>query len=428
MLGLYKTVLNHSETRLQAFLNKRLERGKEDAARIGERQGIATKPRPEGRLLWVHGASVGEAQSALILIRKILDHGRGKNLHVMITTGTKSSAGFLEGRLPEGCFHQFYPLDHPAWVARFLDHWKPDGVVWMESELWPNMLMDMKERGIPAAMVNARLSDKSYKRWRWIRSDARKILGCFDLVLTQNDEAAQRYEALGARKVVCTGNVKYSAKSLDCDKGDLEAMRVATSGRPLWVYASTHKGEEEIACQVHGILKKSFDDLLTIIIPRHPERGDDIEAVIQNYNLTYSRRSKGQITPQQEDDIYLADTMGELGLFYRLAPVACIGRSLSDDGGGGHNPVEAAQLHCGVLHGPRVQYQLDFFADMDDAGAAIQVNGSQQLAQQLQRLLNDSDALQDFRDRAYKFTQNKGGIAEAIMENLSPLLTKVLQP
>ncbi|MDB2682980.1 3-deoxy-D-manno-octulosonic acid transferase [Alphaproteobacteria bacterium] len=424
MLGLYKVVSKHSESRLNAFLQKRLERGKEDAARIGEREGVATMARPEGALIWVHGASVGEAQSALILIKRLLERAHGKDVHVMITTGTMSSAGFLQDRLPEGCFHQFYPLDHPSWVAKFLDHWQPDAAIWMESELWPNMLLAVQERNIPAVMVNARLSDTSFKRWKWLKGDIKKLLQSFDLILTQDGEAKERYEKLGASSVQNIGNIKYSAVPLKKDDEALSALRVAVGNRPLWVYASTHQGEEEIALQVHQVLKASLPDVLTVIVPRHVERGEKIEDLIADNGLTYTRRSYSDAVPGASDDIYLADTMGELGLFYRLAPIACIGRSLSDDGGGGHNPIEAAQLHCGVLHGPNIQYQRDFFAEMDAEGAAMQVDEAAHLAQVLERLLSDSDALQEFRDRAFGFTQSKGGVVEDVLGELTPILQK----
>jgi len=426
MLGLYRTFLNHSESRLRRFLHKRLARGKEDGERIGEREGLATMERPAGRLLWVHGASVGEAQSALILIRQLIEQAEGDDFHVMVTTGTVTSARFLQDRLPERCFHQFYPLDHPDWVEKFLNHWTPDAALWMESELWPNMVQAVHARDIPAAMVNARLSDRSFKMWKWIKGDIKTLLRCFNLILTQSEEAKERFGTLGGLDVRYTGNIKYSAAPLPCDDEDLKQFQVAVNQRPLWIYASTHKGEEEIACDVHQILKGAMDDVLTVIVPRHPERGDAIAEVIKAQGLSFSRRSEGQRVPRAEDDIYLADTMGELGLFYRAAPLACIGRSLSDDGGGGHNPIEAAQLHCGVLHGPNIQYQRDFFAEMNGAGAALQIDDAAHLAQTLQRFLSAPDELQKFRDTAYKFTRGKHGVVDHVMKQLSPLLQEVL--
>ena len=326
MLKLYRYMTARSERLLNNILERRLARGKEIAERIQEKRGVAALPRPDGSLLWLHAASVGEAQSALILINTVL--AEYEKLQVLVTTGTRTSAEYLSSRLPKRCMHQFYPLDHPKWVRRFLDHWRPDVVIWMESELWPNMILELKDRSIPAVMMNASMSEKSYRRWRWAAKDIKKMLSAFTLICAQDAQIAVKYKSLGASNVVTCGNLKYSAAPLGSDEAALNALRLAVHGRPIWVYASTHDGEEALACEVHNIVKAAYPDLLTILVPRHPERGPAIQDLCEQAGLDTVRRRDIHRLPDIDTDIYVADTMGELGVFYRLSPIAVIGRSI----------------------------------------------------------------------------------------------------
>lgn len=321
--------------------------------------------------------------------------------------------------------HQFYPLDHPEWVARFLDHWRPDGVIWMESELWPNMILELKARSIPAILMNATMSERSYKRWSWVRGSISTLLSTFSLVCAQNGEAAAKYKALGAGKVITCGNLKYSAAALPCNEGDLNQLRVATMNRPVWLYASTHEGEEAIACDVHTIVKNTFPDLLSIIVPRHPERGADVQALCEGYGLDVMRRRGSKRLPDMDTDIYVADTLGELGLFYRLAPVAMIGRSLSKDGGGGHNPIEAAQLGCAVLSGPHVQNLQEIYEAMWQDGAALRIENADKLVKTLQELLDDEGQRELLRASARQFSEAQRGVVERVMSALEPELERL---
>ena len=420
MLALYSFLTRRSEGLLLSLLKKRLKNGKEDPSRIEERKGKSTKKRPSGTLIWVHGASVGEAQSALILIETLLK--ASPDATIMITTGTRTSAKFLNHRLPKRCFHQYIPLDHPAWTQEFLDHWKPDAALWMESELWPNMLKAIKERSIPAALINARLSYSSYRTWKLFKSSARKALSTFQTILTQNETATQRFHTLGAHQAITTDNLKFSAKPLSHDADDFKSLVIALNNRPIWLFASTHDGEEDIACRAHQILKATTPDLLTIIIPRHPERGAQIETLAHSHGLNCTRRSSGKALPGPDDDIYLADTLGELGLFYRAAPIACIGRSLSKDGGGGHNPLEAAQLDCAILSGPNIQYQQDIYDEMRASSALMIAENEEQLTQYLHLLLNDAQQRTRLQKNALDFAKRKDHVIDDIMPHLKPLI------
>lgn len=420
MLQLYKSVSGASGPLLRALLHARLRKGKEMPAHMGERQGHASLARGNTPLIWVHAASIGEAQSALILVERLQRLVPGTQ--ILMTTGTVSSANMMRRNLPAGAVHQFYPVDHPAWAKQFLDHWRPDLVLWMESELWPNMLTDIRARGIPAILVNARLSEKSFRRWSWFGGAAKEILGAFSLILAQGEKEAARFRALGAANVTATGNIKYSAKPLPFNENDLKTVGGAIGQRPVWLYASSHKGEESLACRVHQKLKLKFPDLLTIIVPRHPERRQDIIATCEQANLKFILRGEIRIPPSYDTDIYIADTFGELGLFYRLAPLACIGRSFSDDGGGGHNPIEAAQLNCAVLYGPNVQFQKELFEEMSNADGALGVKNESELEDAIATFLSDPQRLAAIQQNGLEFTRMKSRIVDIVIESIAPWL------
>ncbi len=419
MLFLYKYLTVLSTPALHFLLKMRQNNGKEDPARIYERKGQPSIRRPDGKMGWVHAASVGEAQSALIVIKRLLDND--PDLHILLTSGTRTSAAFMAEKLPNRAFHQYMPLDHAGWVNQFLDHWQPDFALWMESELWPNMLGAIKARNIPAALVNGRLSDKSFKRWSGFRSSAQHLLETFTLILTQTDEDATRFKDLGAKSVKSSGNIKYSAAPLPVNEKSLTALVAKIRARPHWVFASTHKGEEAMAARIQQSLKKTMPDVLTIIVPRHPDRAQSILEGLDNFDLNVAQRSAGDM-PEAATDIYLADTLGELGLFYTISDIAVIGRSFSDDGGGGHNPIEAAQLDCAVLYGPKVQFQREIYDDMKTANAALLVKDEKTLEEKLRVLLLNPKDCQTLQNQAHKFAASKAGLIDDVMESLTSIV------
>jgi len=418
MLAFYTYLTRHSERLLDTLLKARLKKGKEDALRLDERRGIASLERPDGTLIWIHAASVGEAQSALILIERILKTYPA--LHILITTGTKTSATRIEKQLPERCMHQYYPLDHPAWVSRFLNHWKPNCVLWLESELWPNMLLTINQHYIPAVLVNARLSPQSARRWRLLKGSIARILSAFSLILTQDISGKTAFESLGARSVIHTGNLKYSARALPHEPTDLHALEASIGTRPVIAYASTHAGEEEMAARIHTQLETQYPNLLSIIIPRHPERGDDIHRALSQQNVLL--RGDDKELPDENTRFYIANTLGELGLFYRLSDIVYVGRSLSDDGGGGHNPLEAAMLDCAVLAGRNIQNLHDIYNSMLSRNACIIVENAKDLSAELQRFLGDNDTRNDYAARAKDFAEAQSHVIDTVMEHLAPLL------
>jgi 3-deoxy-D-manno-octulosonic-acid transferase len=418
MLGLYRGATVVLAPLVRRHLASRLARGKEDATRFAERLGRAGRARPEGRLVWLHCASVGESLSILPLVERIRAAGRERT-HVLVTTGTVTSARLMAERLGAGAFHQYAPIDLPGAVRAFLDHWRPDLALWVESEFWPNLLSAIQARKIPSALIQGRVSDRSFAGWRWAPGMIRELLGGFDVCLGQSAEDARRLARLGARATECVGNLKFAASPLPADAGELTRLRAAIGDRPAWLAASTHPGEEAIAAKVHRALIKRHPDLLTVIAPRHPERGGEVAAELRDEGLSLARRSAGEM-PSSGVEIFLADTLGELGLFYRLVRAAFVGKSLA--GEGGQNPFEGARLGCPILFGPRMGNFEDIAARMIAVGAARRVANAAELGMILDQLLDDTDARARMGGAGEKVAVAESGALEAIFKRLEPLL------
>ncbi|MDR3372330.1 MAG: 3-deoxy-D-manno-octulosonic acid transferase [Ancalomicrobiaceae bacterium] len=367
------------------LLEARAKRGKEDRARRDERFGRASAVRPDGSLVWVHAASVGETMSVLPIVRWLTRGGHS----VVLTTGTVTSATIAATRLPKGAVHQYVPLDLAPYVARFLDHWRPQLALFVESEIWPATVIELDRRGVPQILVNGRLSERSARRWQRVGSLARALFGRLTMVIAQSALDAERFQRLGAGRIEAVGNIKLDCEPLSADAAELEQLRAMIGARPVFLAASTHQGEEAIVAEATSRLAAQLPELLTIIVPRHPNRRDDIVGELARLRIEPAVRSRGDpIGP--ETRLYLADTLGELGLFYRLASVALVGGSLVPIGG--HNPIEAAQLDCAILHGPHIANAADIFAALDGAGAARPVADADELAAAVADLVSDGQA------------------------------------
>jgi 3-deoxy-D-manno-octulosonic-acid transferase len=398
-------------------LKRRRKQGKEDAFRFRERQGVPGAVRPRAPLLWAHAASVGEATAMLALIERLLQ--ARPTLEILVTTGTVTSAHLLEGRLPARARHQFVPADLPSWIARFLDHWRPDLALWVESELWPNLVLATHARSIPMVLLNARLSSRSFARWQRLPGLIKPMLGAFSLCLAQDNEQAARFHQLGAREVSVVGDLKAAAPPLPVDSRQLETLASWIRARPRWLAASTHAGEEEIAAHVHNRVAASHPGLLTIIVPRHPVRGDAIQEMLAAQGLNVARRSHGEPIADQTN-VYLADTMGELGLFYRLAGIAFVGGSLVAKGG--HNPFEAARLDCAVLHGPDTRNCARMAAELATSGAAETVCDADELVRAVAALLGDPGLKAKRGTAGRRAADASSGVLNAVLERLAPWL------
>jgi 3-deoxy-D-manno-octulosonic-acid transferase len=365
------------------MLRRRVGRGKEIAARLPEREGIDPVPRPPGCLIWLHAASVGESQSILPVLSEL--RSQAPDASILLTTGTVSSAALLADQLPRlglhRVLHRFVPLDVPAWVARFLDHWRPDAAGFVESELWPNLIEGCLARGIPMMLVNARMSARSLRGWQRAPGFARQVVGAFDRVQAQSEADAAHLRLLGARHVIAPGNLKLAAPPLRADPAELARLRGLIGDRPAWLAASTHPGEEDVAAWVHRALADAHPGLLTIVAPRHPERGAALAVA-----LGAPRRAAGQ---DPKAGIWVADTLGELGLLYRLAPLAFVGRSLA--GQGGQNPLEPARLGCAIAVGPHTANFAEAVRALEAAGALTRVADAGELARWVDGMLRDPE-------------------------------------
>jgi len=407
---------------LPFYLRRRVAKGKEIAERLGERQGHGAA-RPPGRLVWCHAASNGETLSLLPLLEALAR--QDASLSFLVTTGTVTSARLLEQRLsPElapRTQHRFLPLDVPRWVARFLEGWRPDLAVIVESELWPNMLAAAGRRGVPMALINARMSARSARGWAWAPGFARGLLGRFQVILAQTEADAARFAALAGYPVPCWGNLKYAAPPLPADPAELARLQAAWAGRPVWLAASTHPGEDEIILSAHRLLAPGHPGLLTIIVPRHPPRGPDIAGLAQD--LPAARRGAGQEAGPGVA-VYIADTLGELGLFYRLARVALIGGSLVPHGG--QNPLEAARLGCPMLIGPHHFNFSEIITRLRAADALVETpdgpGAAEALAQHIARFLADPAAAEAMSAAAGALAQDQAGLPGRLATSLLPLI------
>ncbi len=417
-LGLWRGLTRAAAPLLRANLRRRLARGKEDAARLPERFGEGAA-RPPGPLLWLHAASVGESQSMLPVLRPLLD--ARPDLAVLITTGTVTSATLLAQRLPPDfaarVIHRYVPLDVPAWVERFMQGWRPDAAAFVDSELWPNLIMAVHARGIPLALVNARMSPRSARFWGLFPGIARQVLAPFHLVLAKSEEDAQRFRALGASDVRHWGNLKTAAAPLPADPAELARLSALMEERPVVLGAVTHPGEEAMLLEAHRGLQRHFPRLLTILAPRHPHRGGEIAALAGG--MRSARRSLRE-DPLPGVSVWIMDTIGELGLAYRLAQVAFIGGSLVPHGG--QNPLEAARLRCPVLLGPHTGNFPEIVPALLAAGGALLVPDAAALAPALSIVLSEPRTAAAMRDAAATLAADAAGLPHRVAQALAALL------
>lgn len=416
-LKVYRSATRALAGTAPAVLSYREKRAKEDPARRNERLGIASRERPPGTLVWVHAASVGETNAILPLMVAL--RRRRPDWRFLLTTGTVTSAILVEKRLAPDDIHQYAALDVPRFVKRFLNHWRPDLAVLTESEIWPNTILAASERGIPFALVNARMSDRSYKRWRRYRRSARALFGQLRLILAQNDRLARRFRELGGRDVRTTGNLKVDAPPLTVDTLALDSLRACLGGRPVLLAASTHSGEETILFDAFTTIRANLPETVLVVVPRHPDRGPDIVREADAAGLVVALRSQGQpITP--ETAVYVADTMGELGLFYMLSDAAFIGGSLVPHGG--QNPLEAVQLGTAVLSGPHYGNFADAYTELRRRNAAIIVRDTETFASAALHVLLDVDARETLTVKARSAMSGMQGALDATTEALAELL------
>jgi 3-deoxy-D-manno-octulosonic-acid transferase len=415
MLRAYRRLTTAGTPLARLLLSHRLRRGKEHPERVSERRGHPAMDRPDGPLIWVHGASVGE----MLAVIPLVDRMRARGFGVLVTSGTLTSAELAQDRLPEGAIHQFIPLDAPRFIRRFLDHWRPDLALFAESDLWPNLIMESASRGIPLVLVNGRLSERSFQRWRKAPASIGALLRNFDLCLAQSATDADRYTELGAPRVRMTGNLKLDVPAPPANANDFAAIRASVGRRPVVAAASTHPGEEAMVIDAHRQLRGTFPSLLTILVPRHPDRGAGVVDIATVGGLNAVLRSSGYL-PDRGTDLYIADTIGELGMIYRLAPIVFIGGSLVRHGG--QNPIEAAKLGAAILHGPHVWNFGEIYSALDAAKGAEQVEDAGQLASHVAAWLTDSRLRGGVATAALRTVEDLGGALDRTLAAIDPYL------
>jgi 3-deoxy-D-manno-octulosonic-acid transferase len=390
-----------------------------DEARIRERLGHATLQAPDAPLIWFHAASVGESLAVLTLIARLGE--RLPRHEFLITSGTATSAELIGKRMPPRSRHQFAPLDAPAPLARFLDHWRPVAAIFVESELWPLMLERTRASGARLALVNARLSPQSVRGWSKFPRTAAHVLDQFSLFLTQNATATEHLLSMGAdRARVVTGiNLKSTSAQLPVDHAALEGLRAALGARPAWIASSTHSGEEPTVLAAHKALLRRHPDLCCLLIPRHPDRGDEIARLIAEAGLSHARRSRGEL-PGPEHQVYLADTLGEMGTLYAAAPVVFLGGSLSDIGG--HNPFEPADAGAAILTGPYVRNFAESFEPLLSLGAAQTVRDEGEIARAVGAFLDHPGRLEQAQEAARVFSTRRQAKLDDIVVALGDAL------
>jgi 3-deoxy-D-manno-octulosonic-acid transferase len=393
----------------------RASKGKEDHNRRRERYGVPSRERPDGPLIWFHAASVGETIAVVPLIESILGYG----IHVVLTTGTVTSAQVAEERLGGRIIHQYVPLDLKPAVSRFLDHWHPDLAIIAESEIWPMTILELGARRVPQILVNGRLSDRSFKSWKKRAYIAEALFENMAHVVAQSEVDGERFRALGARPVTVSGNLKVDTAPPPADETALYAIQRQIGRRPTWAAVSTHDGEEVMAAEVHAMLRSRHRSLLTIIVPRHPDRAEALVAELTAMGLNVARRSTGdRITP--DTDILLGDTIGEMGLYLRLTEIAFVGRSMTAQGG--QNPLEPAMLDTAVLAGRNVQNFRDTYQRLIDKGGAKIVRDRDMLAGAVNFLLGNEIARHDMMTAGAATVEEMRGALARTLKALEPYI------
>jgi len=411
-LSVYRLATAALEPFAPLLLKRRAARGKEDPTRLNERLARPRLPRPAGPLVWLHGASVGESLSILPLVERL--RAERPDATVLVSSGTVTSAELLAKRLPEGVIHQFVPVDTPGGARRFIGHWRPDLAVFVESELWPNLLLEAKAAGTRLALVSAKLSDKSFDGWRMRPFAAHRLFSGFDLILAQDARAAERFTSLGGT-VAGEADLKFGAAPLPADPVELAHLKAVFAGRPLLLAASTHPGEDEIVLDAFAALP---GQPRLVIAPRHVERGPAIVQMARARGLDASLRSTDPgAEPAQ---VLVADTLGELGLWFRLADIALVAGSLVP-GVGGHNPLEPARLSCPIMSGPHVENWLTAYAELSAVDGMALADASV-LSQRLAAALADPASGKARAERAAAFVAARDAEARAGLARIIELV------
>jgi len=417
LIRAYSVVTRVLAPLLPLWLQRRARRGKEDPLRLGERLGVTHLNRPEGPIVWMHGASVGECLMLLPVIERFLAYNPA--LHVLVTSGTTSSAAILSERLPPRTFHQYVPLDTPKAVNVFLTHWHPDVAIWAESEIWPNLIIQTHKRAIPMALINARMSEKSFEGWRKRPKSAKALFACFDKILTADENTAHNLTSLLGTTIEASGNLKDAAPPLPVNPAELTAFHTLLNNRPIWCAASTHTGEDMFIIEAHQHIRQTHETALLILAPRHPERRDAVINLLKSADISYCLRSEG-LRPKPSTSVYLFDSLGEMGLAYSLSDISFIGGSLIA-GMSGHNPLEPARLRSAVLTGPHISSFADTYMSMFAFNAAKRIFDPALIGSQIAELFDKTSHRDALIEAGYQYAGGRDAVLDYVWTALTPL-------
>lgn len=421
LLQFYRSATSVLSPIIAFYVYARTLRGKEDKTRLRERFGYPAFPRPNGVLVWAHAASVGEMMSCLHLLKALIT--KRPDITILLTTGTVTSARLAPAKLSEGIVHHYMPIDTPKAVKRFQSHFRFDLALWMESELWPNHLRMLAHNATPCLLINARMSERSSRRWSWFSASIKTLLSTFIAIYAGSDGDAARFARLGAPSIHMAGNIKYDAPALQADASVLNDLTQLFFQRPIWIAASTHAGEETIILDAHKIITHSIPNLLTIITPRHAKRGESVARLVASQHLKYARRSaQDSITP--DTAIYIADTMGELGNFFRLCDIVFVGGSLVARGG--HNPIEPARLNCALITGPHIHHFTDIYSHFTSHLAIEIVKDAASLANAVTNLMLSIELRNERAQAASAVVSAHAGATRKLLKHALQLLPKPL--
>lgn len=417
MYQLYKFISMLIYPLIRLLLLKRVDNGKEDPDRYLEKLGYFTAARPSGKLIWFHAASIGEFNAILPIIRSISTEF--PSINILVTTVTITAAKIAKDNLPSNAIHQFAPLDCHNIVKKFIGYWQPNLSIWTESEFWPNMLVLARKRS-PLLLINARLSEKSYSRWKLAKPLAKFILSLFNLILTQNNESKVFIEKLGVKNVIESGNLKFIAENFSFNSKEIEVLKKQIEERPIVMAASTHPGEEEMFIDIQKNLQQN--NLLTIIAPRHPVRTEEVVILLQKSNLNFiTRSSKAKIT--QNTDVLLVDTLGEFGLFYRLSNIVCIGGSWTKIG---HNFIEPAKLKNLIVFGPNMNNSREVSDLFLNKKAAICAKNAPEVQKIIENYILNPQKFYTYQDNAENAVNEMNKIKTVVMNYITPYINKIM--
>lgn len=415
ILSLYARLTRALHPLVPGILQKRARIGKEDSARLGERLGQYPQKRADAPLVWIHGVSVGESLSALPVIEMI--HKIRPDVRFIVSTATTTSATIVAGRLPDYAQHIYAPVDTPQAVSGFLSHWKPDLALFIESDIWPNMLQQLVQHKIPHGLISARITAKTARNWRYVKGAISTLLRGYNFIMPQDEVSAQRIHDMGVKTAQFL-NLKAFGTALEVNKNKLEVLKADIGERFVIVAASTHYGEDVIMAKAAQNALKS--GALLVIVPRHPIKAADIALDLESMGLYVCRRSLDDlITPKVQ--VYVADTLGEMGTFLALGDLIIMGGSFLG-GIGGHNPLEPARLGKACLTGPDISNWEGIYNDLMLAGAATKIDGISQLELMIDQLKKNPEAIDYMNARTKNAAHKNKNTLDDLWGHIEPIL------